>query len=232
MDIIKTEGLTKLYRNGRGVKDLNLTVQKGEVFGLLGPNGSGKTTTFKILAGLLRQNSGNFEIFGGAEHKSARAKMGVMIENPALYPYMTAYEMLEAVSVLYEKIRPDQITKALDDVGLSEYADEKIKAFSLGMKQRLALALALLHRPELYILDEPTNGLDIIGTAEIRRIIKGEAERGKTILISSHIANEMELICSKIGLISDGQLIRVEYIDDVLRDYGSVEEYYISNIQE
>lgn len=167
MDIIKTEGLTKLYRNGRGVKDLNLTVQKGEVFGLLGPNGSGKTTTFKILAGLLRQNFGNFEIFGGAEHKSARAKMGVMIENP-----------------------------------------------------------------ELYILDEPTNGLDIIGTAEIRRIIKGEAERGKTILISSHIANEMELICSKIGLISDGQLIRVEYIDDVLRDYGSVEEYYISNIQE
>ncbi len=158
--------------------------------------------------------------------------MGVMIENPALYPYMTAYEMLEAVSVLYEKIRPDQITKALDDVGLSEYADEKIKAFSLGMKQRLALALALLHRPELYILDEPTNGLDIIGTAEIRRIIKGEAERGKTILISSHIANEMELICSKISLISDGQLIRVEYIDDVLRDYGSVEEYYISNIQE
>lgn len=231
MSVVELTNLTKTYKNGRGIKGLNLTIEKGQVYGLLGPNGSGKTTTMKIMTGLIRPDSGNVNIFGhdpGEDMEKAMGKVGCMIENPSFYPYLTAEQNLEIVRKLYPDCSEAAIRHVLEQLGLSAYKNEKVEKYSLGMKQRLGLAMTLLSEPELLILDEPANGLDIEGMALVRDIIRKQAKKGRTILISSHLAGEIEQICTRVAIIREGMLLSAAEVPELLAVYGSVESYYLT----
>lgn len=230
MSVVEIKNLTKLYKNGRGIRDLSLNIEKGQVFGLLGPNGSGKTTTMKVMAGLIRANNGEVKLFGhdiGEAQENALQNVSCMIETPSFYSYLTAGQNLEIIRKLYSNIPQARIAHMLKVVGLSNNVNEKAEKFSLGMKQRLGLALTLLSEPELIILDEPCNGLDIEGMADVRAIIRKQAEIGRTILISSHLAGEIEQICTNVAIIRDGALLDVANVPELLSEYGSVENYYL-----
>ncbi len=209
--VIETEGLTKHFDEISAVKDIRLHVRKGKIYGLLGRNGAGKTTIMKMLVGLTKPSKGTIRLFGkpfGKPEKSVLNRIGVMIETPGFYPNLTAAENLEILASLRGVIQKDAVRKSLEHVGLP-HKDRKLYAeFSLGMKQRVGIAAAMIHDPELLILDEPVNGLDPIGVAEMRRFLKELAEEcGKTILISSHILSEIDLIADQIGIIHDGILL-------------------------
>ena len=209
--VIETEGLTKHFGEISAVNDIRLHVRKGKIYGLLGRNGAGKTTIMKMLVGLTKPSKGTIRLFGepfGKPEKSVLNRIGVMIETPGFYPNLTAAENLEILASLRGVVQKDAVRKSLEHVGLP-YKDRKLYAeFSLGMKQRVGIAAAMIHDPELLILDEPVNGLDPIGVAEMRRFLKELAEEcGKTILISSHILSEIDLIADQIGIIHDGILL-------------------------
>lgn len=212
--VIETKNLTKKYGEQKSVADLNLHVQKGRIYGLLGRNGAGKTTTMKMLLGLTKPTSGEVTIWGrslcGNEKKSL-PRIGSLIESPGFYPNLTGTENLRIFATLRGVSNKNAIQNALELVGLP-YRDKKLfSQYSLGMKQRLAIALAVMHDPELLILDEPINGLDPIGIAEVRSFIRGLCnERGKTILISSHILSEISLLADDIGIIDHGVLLEEE----------------------
>jgi len=210
-NIITTSSLSFSFSGGRKVvKDINLIVPRGGIYGFLGPNGAGKTTALRLLLGLIRSPAGGISVFGKdlkKERISILQNIGSLIEQPSLYLHLTARENLEVfrLSYGYDKKR---IHEVLDIVGLSDTADKKARAFSLGMKQRLAIAIALLHDPEILILDEPSNGLDPNGIIEMRElIIKLNQELGKTILISSHLLSEMEKMATHLGIIHQGRLL-------------------------
>lgn len=209
--VIQTKHLTKQYGTQKSVADLNIHVQKGRIYGLLGRNGAGKTTTMKMLLGLTMPTSGEVTIWDKplqANEKELLPRIGSLIESPGFYPNLTATENLRIFATLRRVTDPDAIKNALDLVGLP-FKDKKLfSQYSLGMKQRLAIALAVMHDPELLILDEPINGLDPIGIAEVRSFIRGLcAEKGKTILISSHILSEIALLADDIGIIDHGILL-------------------------
>lgn len=209
--IIETEALTKYFGETPAVKDVGLHVKKGEIYGLLGRNGAGKTTIMKMLLGLTKPSKGTIRLFGRPFEKPERRvlnRIGVMIEAPGFYPNLTAAENLEILASLRGVIQKDAVRKSLERVGLP-CKDRKLYAeFSLGMKQRVGIAAAIIHDPELLILDEPVNGLDPIGVAEMRRFLKELAEEyGKTILISSHILSEIDLLADRIGIIHAGILL-------------------------
>lgn len=212
--VIETKNLTKKYGEQKSVADLNLHVRKGRIYGLLGRNGAGKTTTMKMLLGLTKPTSGEVTIWGqplcGNEKKSL-PRIGSLIESPGFYPNLTGTENLRIFATLRGVSNKNAIQNALELVGLP-YRDKKLfSQYSLGMKQRLAIALAVMHDPELLILDEPINGLDPIGIAEVRSFIRGLCnERGKTILISSHILSEISLLADDIGIIDHGVLLEEE----------------------
>ncbi len=212
--IIETRHLTKQYGTQKSVSDLNIHVKKGRVYGLLGRNGAGKTTTMKMLLGLTEPTSGEIELWGKplrGNEKKVLPRIGSLIESPGFYPNLTATENLHIFAALRGVPSRHAVKDALDLVGLP-YRDKKLfSQYSLGMKQRLAIALAVIHDPELFILDEPTNGLDPIGIAAIRSFIRRLCdENGKTVLLSSHILSEISLMADDIGIIDHGVLLEEE----------------------
>ena len=217
--VIETKNLTKQYGTQKSVANLNIHVQKGRIYGLLGRNGAGKTTTMKMLLGLTQPTSGEVTIWGKplqANEKRLLPRIGSLIESPGFYPNLTATENLRIFATLRGVPNRGAIKNALDLVGLP-YKDKKLfSQYSLGMKQRLAIALAIIHDPELLILDEPINGLDPIGIAEVRSFIRDLCnERGKTILISSHILSEIALLADDIGIIDHGTLLEEESLAEL-----------------
>lgn len=209
--LIETEGLTKYFGETPAIKDVDLHVEKGEIYGLLGRNGAGKTTIMKMLLGLTKATKGTIQLFNKPFEKPEKSilnRIGAMIETPGFYPNLTATENLEILASLRGVIHKDAVKRSLEQVGLS-YKDRKLYAeYSLGMKQRVGIAAAIIHDPELLILDEPVNGLDPIGVAEMRDFLKRlTGEYGKTILISSHILSEIDLMADQIGIIHAGLLL-------------------------
>ncbi len=217
--VIKTNGLTKQYGEQKSVANLNIHVKKGRIYGLLGRNGAGKTTTMKMLLGLTNPTAGEVRIFGKdirTEKRKILSRIGNLIESPGFYPNLTGTENLKIMARLRGVPNRAAIKKALEVVGLP-YMDKKLfSQYSLGMKQRLGIANAMMHDPELLILDEPTNGLDPIGIVEVRDFIKRlSMEQGKTILISSHILSEMALLADDIGIINQGVLLEEESLEEL-----------------
>lgn len=233
--VLEVSKLTKLYKNKRGIHDIDFDIQKGDIFGFLGPNGAGKTTTMKIITGLCRADTGSVKIFGKDVTKSfeqAMENVGCIIETPDAYEYMSAINNLKMISQFYDNIADNDIEEALEMVGLLKYKKEKVGSFSLGMKQRLGLASAILPKPGLVILDEPANGLDIEGTVDIRNTIKLLSEqRGTTFFISSHMVHEMELTCNKIAIINDGRLLCKGAVSELLQGFDSLEDFFIQNVR-
>ena len=217
--VIETKQLTKQYGTQKSVAELNIHVQRGRIYGLLGRNGAGKTTTMKMLLGLTQPTSGKVSIWGKplpGNEKTLLPRIGSLIESPGFYPNLTGTENLRIFAALRGLKNQNAIQSSLELVGLP-YRDKKLfSQYSLGMKQRLAIALAVMHDPELLILDEPINGLDPIGIAEVRSFIRALCdERGKTILISSHILSEVALLADDIGIIDHGVLLEEEGFADL-----------------
>lgn len=231
--IIETENLTKQYGTGRSVANLNIHVAKGKIYGLLGRNGAGKTTTMKMLLGLTLPTSGGVRMWGKplqGNEKKLLPRIGSLIESPGFYPNLTATENLDIFAALRGVPNRHAVKDALDLTGLP-YKDKKLfSEYSLGMKQRLAIALAIMHDPELLILDEPINGLDPIGIAEVRALLRKLCEKGKkTILISSHILSEVSLLADDIGIIDKGILLEEESLAALEEKSGKYIHFTLSD---
>lgn len=212
--ILKIENLHKKYGAIHAVNGLNLEIEKGNVFGILGPNGSGKTTTLSVILGLIKPNEGSFCWFNG-NGKDYKKRIGALVEVPYFYPYLTGEKNLKILAEI-KNVPFENIARVLKFTHLYERRNTSFESFSLGMKQRLALSAALLGDPEVLILDEPTNGLDPEGIAEIREIIKSQAEKGKTIIIASHILDEIEKVCTHVAILKKGQLIKQGKVQEII----------------
>lgn len=206
--LVETNGLTKRYGSKiTAVDKLDLNVRPGEVYGFLGPNGAGKTTTLRMLLGLIKPTSGTATVLGEAPGASeGLARVGALVESPAFYPYLSGRDNLK-VMACYSGVKKQRIKEVLDQVELSGRAKDKFRKYSLGMKQRLGVAAALLKDPDLLILDEPTNGLDPKGMADMRTLIKELGRGERTVLLSSHLLGEVEQICDRVGVINNGKLV-------------------------
>lgn len=220
--VLSIKGLTKNFGALRAVNQLNLEVQAGQVFGMLGPNGSGKTTTLGMLMGVVNPTGGSFTWFGQEPTHTIRKNIGAVLEHPIFYPYMSGQMNLE-VNAMIKGASKESIDKVLDVVGLTERRNDKYRTYSLGMKQRLAIASALLNDPKVLILDEPTNGLDPMGIAEIREIIKHIAADNKTIILASHLLDEVQRVCTHFAVLRRGTLVHSGPIGDVGRGEETVE---------
>ena len=221
--ILSIKKLNKRYGKIHAVKDVSLEIHKGNVYGILGPNGSGKSTTLGIVLNVVNKTSGEYSWFNGTmETHDALKKVGAIIERPNFYPYMTAVENLELVCKI-KGIGYSKVTEKLEIVGLIDRKDSKFKTFSLGMKQRLAIASALLNDPEILILDEPTNGLDPQGIHQIRDIIKLIASQGTTILLASHLLDEVEKVCSHVLVLRFGEILYSGTVDGMTNQMGFFE---------
>ena len=208
--VVQTKNLTKHFGQIVAVDDLSLEVHKGETFGFLGPNGSGKSTTMGMILGLIAPTSGSVEVFGlEAQHNlpSILPRVGAMMETPGLYPYLSGRDNLKVFARLSDHISDKRIDEVLELVEMSSRAKDKFSTYSTGMKQRLAIACALLHNPELIILDEPTNGLDPAGMKEIRELIIELSKQGKTIFLNSHLLHEVEQVCERVAIIKKGKIV-------------------------
>ncbi|MEG0385971.1 MAG: ABC transporter ATP-binding protein [Solibacillus sp.] len=214
--IVQTENLSKNFGKEQAVSGLDLKIRKGEIYGFLGPNGAGKTTTIRMLLGLMKPTAGKIKIFQKditKERIEILSKIGSLVENPSYYPHLTAYENLEALRKILG-VPKTRIDEVLAIVRLTEAANKKVKGFSLGMKQRLGIAASLLHKPELLILDEPTNGLDPSGIIEIRNLIKRlPSDYGMTVVISSHLLSEIDQMATTVGIVSKGKMIFQDSIE-------------------
>jgi len=235
--VLEVRDLTKIYpKKNRGVKGISFDIFKGDIYGLLGPNGAGKTTIIKTITGLCRADRGQVKIMGfdvSRQFEQAMAKVGCIIETADAYEYLSGYKNLELAIRFYPNLDQKRIDEVLEIVGLKPYKNEPVQHYSLGMKQRLALASALLSHPELVMLDEPMNGLDIEGMVDIRKMIVELArEQQATFLISSHLAYEMELTCNRVGIINNGRLIREGIVSELLIEYSSLEEFFIQQVKD
>lgn len=231
--IIETTGLTKYYGTQKSVSNLNIHVRRGKIYGLLGRNGAGKTTTMKLLLGLTTPTSGRISIFGeniGTSEKKILPRIGSLIESPGFYPNLTGTENLKIFAELRGIKKQKTIQSTLELVGLP-YLDRKLYSqYSLGMKQRLAIALSVMHNPELLILDEPINGLDPIGIAEIRSFIRDLCDtHGKTVLISSHILSEIALLADDIGIIDHGVLLEEKSLAELEAKNSKYVQFILSD---
>ncbi len=221
--ILTINNLTKKYGYLTAVKNLSFTIEKGNVYGILGPNGSGKSTTLGIVLNVVNKTEGSFHWFdGNTTTHNALKKVGAIIERPNFYPYMTAYQNLKLVCKI-KGIAYNKIEEKLKIVGLLERMNSKFKTYSLGMKQRLAIASALLNDPEILILDEPTNGLDPQGIHQIRAIIKQIANKGTTILLASHLLDEVEKVCSHVVVLRKGEKLYSGRVDEMISSHGFFE---------
>ena len=213
--ILDVNNLGKRYGNNIAVNSVSFRVEQGQVFGLLGPNGSGKTTLLGCITGILLANQGSFSWFEGDEFTKARLRIGALIETPNFYPYLSAWKNLEIVAKI-KGCEHSRIDRVLEEVQLLDRKNDEFKTFSLGMKQRLAIASALLNDPEVLVLDEPTNGLDPQGINEIRNIILQQKAKGKTIILASHLLNEVEKVCSDVVIIKKGEVLKSGKVEDIL----------------
>ena len=218
--ILQISHLNKVLGNRRILKDVSFETYGGEVFGFLGPNGAGKTTTIKIAVGLLILDDGDIRIAGydlRSQFEQALAQVGGIVENPEFYGYLSGYENLKVYARIHEGVTEERIKEVVHLVGLDNRIGEKVSKYSLGMRQRLGVAQAILHRPRLLVLDEPTNGLDPAGTKALRDIIRRLAhEEGISVLVSSHVMSEMEMMCDRVGIITDGVLRSVKTIEEMI----------------
>ena len=220
--ILSINNISKRYGKIQAVSDLSLEVKKGQVFGILGPNGSGKTTTLSIILELIKANSGNFKWFGQGPSKESRKRIGSVIESPNFFPYLSPVVNLKIVANIKD-LGYDDIDRVLNLTGLYERRNTRFKTFSFGMKQRLAVASALLGNPDVLILDEPTNGLDPQGIAHIRELILLIASQGTTIIIASHLLDEVQKICSHVAVLSKGKKLFDGKVSEVLAISDSYE---------
>ncbi|MDY7220949.1 ATP-binding cassette domain-containing protein [Halalkalibacterium halodurans] len=222
--IIEAKGLKKIYNHVPVVDDVDLLVPEGEVFGFLGPNGSGKTTVMRMLLGLVKTDGGDIKILGKSLEKnrlSILKEVGALIETPAYYGHLNAIDNLKIAATLRQIEDNSQIEKTLDRVGLTSSKHKKVKSFSLGMKQRLGIAMALLHQPKLLLLDEPTNGLDPEGIQEMRELIRDLPKKeGVTVFVSSHLLGEIDQVASQVGVIYHGSLLYQGQKNDLLASHG------------
>ncbi|GIM53499.1 ABC transporter ATP-binding protein [Capnocytophaga cynodegmi] len=221
--ILEVSNLSKNFGGFRAVDNISFRIEKGNVYGLLGPNGSGKSTTLGMILNVVNVTSGTYQWFNGnVSNQQALKRIGAIIERPNFYPYMSAYENLKLVCKIKE-ISTDKIDNKLKLVGLWEYKDRKFRAFSLGMKQRLAIASALLNDPEILILDEPTNGLDPQGIHKIRELIQYIASQGVTVLLASHLLDEVEKVCSHVIVLRQGKMLYNGRVDEIINNNGFIE---------
>ena len=229
--VIETKNLTKEYNNKKVVNNINMKVEKGKIYGLLGKNGAGKTTTMKMLLNLASKTKGEILLFGSQPNKKTYKKIGSIIETPGFYENLTAQENLTIISKIREDYSKEKIEETLKQVSLQDNKNKKFKDYSLGMKQRLAIASAIMHNPELLILDEPINGLDPIGIKQIRQLLKKLSQENNTsILISSHILSEIENLADTIGVMDNGILIKELNKDELYSQIDKRVDFEVSNI--
>jgi len=220
--VLETQGLAKRFGDLQAVQDLNLQIRQGDVYGFLGPNGAGKTTSIRMILGLISPSAGATRIFGHdirRQFRQAIRQVGAMVEGPAFYPYLTGRQNLKIYGRLSGGVSDFRIQEVLEMVGLGHWGEAKVKGYSQGMRQRLGIAQALLHRPKLLILDEPTNGLDPQGMREIRGLIRRvsqQQQEGTTIFLSSHLLGEMEMVCNRIGVMHRGVTLVQGKVDELL----------------
>ena len=214
-EILSIQNLSKNFGKIKAVDNLSFTVEKGTVYGILGPNGSGKTTTLSVITGVLHPASGSYRWFGNKPGKWERKRMGSLIEIPNFYPYLTLFQNLQIVARI-KNVQEEDINRVLGITDLLRRKYSRFDTLSLGMKQRLSFASVLLGDPEVLVLDEPANGLDPEGIAEVRNIIISERDKGKTIIIASHILDEVEKVCTHVGILKMGKLITSGRVDKLL----------------
>ncbi|MDR0802626.1 ATP-binding cassette domain-containing protein [Fluviicola sp.] len=220
--ILEINNLSKSYKRVDAVKNLSFDIRKGNVYGLLGPNGSGKTTTLAMLMGILHPTHGSFSWFGNGRKDSNRLRIGCLLETPNFYPYLNAYDNLRVTATIKNMPHPkNRISEVLEYVDLADRGKRPFRTYSLGMKQRLAVASAILSDPEVLVLDEPTNGLDPEGIAEIRELILNIAAQGKTIILASHILDEVQKICSHVVMLKQGEMAYNGTLKELLTQHKS-----------
>ncbi|SFA94753.1 MULTISPECIES: ABC transporter ATP-binding protein [unclassified Bacillus (in: firmicutes)] len=229
--VVDIQNVTKKIKGKTIIDDLSFEVKKGEVFGFLGPNGAGKTTTIRMIVGLMGITSGDIKIAGFSiqtQFESAVNHIGAIVENPEMYKFMSGYDNLRHYARMTNKVSNEKLEEVIELVGLKDRINDKVKTYSLGMRQRLGLAQSLLHDPQVLILDEPTNGLDPAGIREIRDHIRMLArEKGMAVIVSSHLLSEMEMMCDRIGIIQNGRLIDVQQVHDFVEGNGVVYEFEV-----
>lgn len=221
--VLRTNNLSKQYGKRLAVDSLNLAVYRGDIFGFLGPNGAGKTTTIRMILGLIAPTTGTVEVLGQdiATHRNrVLPRVGALIETPALYLYMSGRDNLRAVGSVLGGVPEKRIDTVLEMVGLGVRQKDRVRTYSLGMKQRLGVAMALLQDPEVLILDEPANGLDPAGIVEMRDLMHRLTDEGKTVFISSHILSEVQQICTRVAIVNLGKLVRESTIEDLTSRHG------------
>jgi len=217
--ILETKNLTKSFGHNTAVDSVDIAVYEGEVFGFLGPNGAGKTTTLGMALGLVHPTSGEVTMLGQRvtpNHVHALKDVGALLGAPAFVPYLSAWDNIELVSRLTPGVNKKRIEEVIELVGLTDAARKKVSKFSTGMKQRVGLAMALVHRPRFVILDEPTNGLDPAGMREIRQLLRSLVENGTSVLLSSHLLNEVQQVCDRIAVLNKGRVVAQGRVEDLL----------------
>lgn len=223
--VLELQQVTKIIKNKRIVDNVSFSVQAGEIFGFLGPNGAGKTTTIRMITGLIKISEGDIYIQGHNIKKdfiNAIKNIGGIIENPDLYKYLSGYENLKQYTRMMSGISEHRVKEVIELVGLTDSINKKVRTYSLGMRQRLGLAQALLHRPSILILDEPTNGLDPEGIHELRDYLKKIShEEGVAVLVSSHLLSEMELMCDRVGVLKKGKLVTIQDVHSFVNNTQS-----------
>lgn len=224
--ILEVHNLTKKFGRQTAVDHVSFHVEKGQVFGVLGPNGSGKTTTLSMILTLLAPHEGTIRLFGSDDHDKSRRRFGVTLETAGFLPGYNAIRNLK-MSAIVKKVPLTEVERVLRRVELYDDRKKKYKGYSYGMKQRLAIASALMGDPEVLILDEPTNGLDPLGIIDIRNLIVQLADEGKTIIVASHLLQEMEKVCTDIVILAKGKLIRQGKLQEIVSTYGTLEEAFI-----
>ena len=228
--VLKVLDVTKKIKKKEIIKGISFEIERGEILGFLGPNGAGKSTTLRMIVVLSRPSSGEINICGQSithNYVKAMSHVGCIIEGPDLYTYMSGYKNLEMLGAMSEGVTKKDIDEAVELVGMGKRIHDKVEIYSMGMKQRVGLAQALIHKPKLLVLDEPTNGLDPQGIHEFRQIVKGLAkERSISVLISSHLISEVELMCDKVCIINQGSVIKNASIDEII---GAGEVFWVMN---
>ncbi len=217
--VLQTSNLTKTFGQHKAVDSVNITVYEGEVFGFLGPNGAGKTTTLGMALGLVHPTAGEVSVLGERvtpNHTGALKNIGALLGAPAFVPYLSARDNIELVARLSPGVDKKRIAEVLDLVGMTDSSRKKVSKFSTGMKQRIGLAMALVHRPRFVILDEPTNGLDPAGMREIRQLLRSLVENGTSVLLSSHLLNEVQQVCDRIAVLNKGRVVAQGRVNELL----------------
>jgi ABC-2 type transport system ATP-binding protein len=224
--ILKTQNLSRVFGRIHAVRDVSLTVNEGDLYGLLGQNGAGKTTTMRMILGLIRPSSGRVELFGKdapANFIEVMSQIGALVELPAYYPHLSAAANLEIVRLLTPGVAAARIPEILEQVGLASRMHDAVRTFSQGMRQRLGIAMAIVHKPKLVILDEPTNGLDPGGINHIRELIQEMNRKdGMTFIISSHLLHEIEITCNRVGIIKEGRVLVEDTVAGLLAKTANI----------